>query len=100
MAGPGTVVVVVGPGTVVVTAGPGTDTVSVSLDTVAVTAGPGTVVVVVGPGTVRKVVVVCAGAVSPGAPLRLVVSPVTVVVSLTICALPGTVRSRVVHSTS
>lgn len=100
VAGPGTVVVVVGPGTVVVTVGPGTDTVSVSSDTVVVTAGPGTVVVVPGPGAVRKVVVVCAGAVSPGAPLRVVVAPVTVVVSLTIRASPGTARSRVAHSTS
>jgi hypothetical protein len=100
VAGPGTVVVVVGPGTVVVTVGPGTDTVSVSSDTVVVTAGPGTVVVVVGPGKVRKVVVVRAGAVSPGALVRVIVSPVTVVVSRTIRASPGTVRSRVVHSTS
>lgn len=100
VAGPGTVVVVVGPGTVVVTVGPRTDTVSVSPDAVVVTEGPGTVVVLVGPGTVRRVVVVCAGAVSPGGPARVIVSPVTVVVSVTIRASPGTVRSRVVHSTS
>jgi hypothetical protein len=69
-------------------------------ETVVVTAGPGTVVVVVGPGTVVKVVLVGAGAVSPGAPARVTVTPVTVVVSVTIRASPGTVRPRVVHSTS
>jgi hypothetical protein len=95
----------------VVIVGPGVDTVSVVPDTVVVTAGPSTMVVVVGPGTVRRVVVAGAATVSPGAPERLIVSPLTVtvevglvtvkprIVSVTIRASPAPLRSEVVHST-
>src|SRR4029077_11380835 len=84
---------------VVVIVGPGADTVSVVADA-GVTAGPGTGVGVVRPGSVTKIVVVWAGALLPGAPVRVVVSPGGVVVCVTIRVSPASVRSRVLHSPS